>query len=140
MKILTTAAGLLMAMSAFGGGTDAKVAAPAYQRSAETKFIAKVAEVREVSKGGLEGIYLTVTVKSDTLNVYVGPAAFVKIFGVAFTPGEEIEVTGAKAQVNGADVILAREIALGRVTLILRDEDGWPNWDYNKPRPYPTGL
>ena len=141
MRTITTALGLLLVLPAFGGGKDVKTAAPAYQRSAETKFIAKVAEVREAPKGAsLEGIFLSVTVKAETLNVYVGPKEFVKLFGVTFNVGEEIEVTGAKAEIDGAQVILAREINVGRVTLILRDEDGWPNWDYNKPRPFPTGL
>ena len=141
MKTITTAAGLLLALSAFGGGKDPKPATPEYSRGAETKFIAKVVEAKEVGKeSALPGIYLTVTVKTDTVKVYVGPKEFVNLFGVTFKAGEEIEITGAKAQFEGGELILAREIAIGRVTLILRDESGWPNWDYNKPRALPTGL
>ena len=72
--------------------------------------------------------------------MYFGPKDFVNIFGVTFKAGEEIEVSGAKAQFEGDELILGREIRIGCVTLILRDESGWPNWDYNKPRPLPTGL
>jgi hypothetical protein len=141
MNTITTAAGLLLALSAFGGSKDPKPATPEYSRGAETKFIAKIVEVREAGKeSALPGIYLTVTVKTDTVKVYVGPKEFVNIFGVTFKAGEEIEVTGAKAQFEGGGLILAKEIAIGRVTLILRDESGWPNWDYNKPRALPTGL
>jgi hypothetical protein len=140
MKTITTAAGLMLALSAFGGGKDVKSAAPEYQRAAETKFMGKVAEVREVGKeSALDGIYLTVTVKTDRVNVYLGPKDFVKIFGVTFKAGEEIEVLGAKAQFEGSELILGREIRIGAVTLILRDDSGWPNWDYNKPRALPTG-
>ncbi len=141
MKTITTAAGLLLALSAFGGSKDPKPATPEYSRLAETKFIGKVAEVREVGiESALPGIYLTVTVKTDTVKVYVGPKEFVNLFGVKFSAGEEIEVTGAKAQFEGGELILGKEIVIGRVTLILRDESGWPNWDYNKPRALPTGL
>lgn len=141
MKTITTAAGLLLALTAFGGGKDAKSAAPEYSRAAETKFSAKVTEVREAGKeSALPGLYLTVTVKTDTMKLYVGPKEFVNLFGVTFKPGQEIEVTGAKTQLEGAELILAREITMGRVTLILRDESGWPNWDYSKPRAFPTGL
>jgi hypothetical protein len=141
MKTITTAAGLLLALSAFGGSKDPNPATPEYSRTAETKFIGKIAEVREAGKeSALPGIYLTVAVKTDTVKVYVGPKEFIKIFGVTFKAGEEIEVTGAKAQFEGSGVILAKEIAIGRVTLILRDDSGWPNWDYNKPRALPTGL
>ena len=120
MKTITTAAGLLLALSAFGGGKDPKPATPEYSRAAETKFMGKVAEVREVGKeGALPGIYLTVTVKADTVKLYVGPKDFVNLFGVTFKVGEEIDVTGAKVQFEGSELILAREIAMGRVTLIL---------------------
>jgi hypothetical protein len=141
MKTITTAGGLLLALCAFGGGKDAKPAAPEYPLGVETKFIAKVAEVREVGKeNALDGVHLTLTTKTDTVKVYVGPKDFVKIFGVTFKPGQEIEVIGAKVKFEGSEVILAREIQMGRVTLILRDDSGWPNWDYSKPRALPTGL
>ena len=141
MKTMTIAGSLLLALSAFGGGKDAKSTVPDYPRATETKFMAKVVESREVGKESvLEGVYLTVTVKTDTLKVYVGPKDFVKLFGVTFKAGEEIEVTGAKVQFEGSDLILARELRMGHVTLILRDDSGWPNWDYNKPRAFPTGL
>ncbi len=139
MKTITTAAGLLLALTAFGGSKDPK-AIPEYSRTAETKFIGKVAEVREVGKeSALPGIYLTVTVKTDTVKVYVGPKEFVNLFGITFKAGQEIEVTGAKAQFEGGELILGKEIVIGAVTLILRDDSGWPNWDY-KPRALPTGL
>jgi hypothetical protein len=141
MKTITTAAGLLLALSAFGGSRDPKPAGPSYDRRAEATFVAKVAEVRETgTQSALEGIYLTVTVKTDRVNVYVAPKDFVKLFGVTFKTGQEIEVIGAKTLLEGGEVILAREIRIGQVTLILRDERGWPNWDYNKPKVLPTGL
>jgi hypothetical protein len=141
MKTITTAAGLLLALSAFGGGKDPKPATPEYSRAAETKFTGKVAEVREVgTESVLPGIYLTVTVKTDTIKVYVGPKSFVNLFGVTFKAGDGVDITGAKVQFEAGELILGREIVIGRVTLILRDESGWPNWDYSKPRAFPTGL
>jgi len=136
MKTVTTVAGFLLAVSAFAGGSDPKVPAPAYPLKAETNFIAKVADMREVGKeSALAGIYLSVTNKNgETVNVYVGPKEFVKLFDVTFKVGLELEITGAKVKFDGGDVILSREIKFGRITLTLRDEDGWPNWDYNKPR------
>jgi hypothetical protein len=137
MKSITIAAGLLLGLSAFGGGKDPKAATPEYSRAAETKFTGKIAEVREAgTDSALPGIYLTV----NTIKVYVGPKAFVNLFGVTFKAGDSVDITGAKVQFEGGELILSREIVIGRVTLILRDESGWPNWDYNKPRAFPTGL
>jgi hypothetical protein len=138
MRIFAIVSGLVMGAWAFGA--DARIAAPEYQRSAETKFIGKVTGVRELDKGGLEGIYLTVTVKNEPVEVYVGPKSFVKLAGVSFATGQEVRVTGAAAEVEGVKVILAREIEIKQVTLILRDPEGWPLWDNSKARPYPTGL
>lgn len=141
MKAMTWAVALALGCAAFGGGKDPKTSAgPAYDRGSESKFLGKIAEVREVPKGELPGgIYLTVkTEKGDSVNVYVGPREFVKIFDVTFKAGEEVEVLASKVKFEGGDIFLAREIRMGQVTLILRDDTGAPNWEWGKA--FPTGL
>ena len=134
MKTITTAAGLLLALSAFGGSKDPKPRPRSIRVLRKPSSSGRWRRFGEVGmRARFREIYLTVTVKTDTVKVYVGPKEFVNLFGVKFSAGEEIEVTGAKAQFEGGELILGKEIVIGRVTLILRDESGWPNWDYNKP-------
>lgn len=141
MRVMTCVAGLLLACSVFGGNKDPKTdPAPAYNRASESKFFGSIAEVREVGKDhALPGIFLTVAVKSDKLTVYVGPKEFVKLFDLTFSEGQEVDVLASKVKYEGGEVFLAREIRMGTTTLILRDDSGWPNWDWNKP-PIPTGF
>lgn len=115
-------------------------AAPSYDTATETDVVAIVSDVREVPKADpLGGVHLTIKAKADTIDVYVGPTDFVKIFDVTFNKGQEIEVTGSKVKVSGEPVILAREIQVNRITLELRDKNGTPYWPTSR-EPLPTGF
>ena len=127
-------AGLLPVALVFGAGTLKTIPAPAYNVATEFNTMVTIEDVREVPKDEiLDGIHLTVKSKNDAFDVYVGPSAFVKQFDVAFKKGGEIELTGSRVKVQGEDLVLAREIRHGHVTLILRDKTGWPNWDWTRP-------
>ena len=133
MPFIKFAASLLPVVLVFGAGA-LKTRAPAYNLATEFNTMVTIEDVREVPKDEiLDGIHLTVKSKNDAFDVYVGPSAFVKQFDVAFKKGGEIELTGSRVKVQGEDLVLAREIRLGHVTLILRDKTGWPNWDWNRP-------
>jgi hypothetical protein len=101
-----------------------------YDVATVTDVKATVVSIREVSKTEpLDGLYLTVkSDKNETIDVYVGPSEFVKTFGVTFAKGDEIEVIGSKLKVDGAALILAREVTRKETTLILRDKNGEPFW------------
>ncbi len=144
---MKTMAGLALAvLIAFAAapklsGADGKVnPAPSYQVATETDISVTIADVREVPKTDpLGGVHLSVKTKSETVDVYVAPADFVKIFDINFKKGQEIEVTGSKVKFQGEDVILAREIQIGRTTVALRDKDGTPLWQGWVREPLPTG-
>jgi len=130
--------GLLLAVWIFGADRKTNPPPP-YDLTTEFKAIVTIVDVREVPKDELfDGIHFSVQSKNDTYDVYVAPTAFVKIFGVEFKKGDEIELTASKVRFRGEDFALAREIRLGHVTLELRDDTGWPNWDWHKPT-IPTG-
>ena len=130
--------GLLLAASTFGADRKTNPA-PSYDFTTEFKAIVVIEDVREVPKDEpFDGIHFSVQSKSDVYDVYVAPTDFVKIFGVEFKKGDEIELTASKVRFKGEDFALAREIRIGQVTLVLRDATGWPNWDWHKPI-IPTG-
>ena len=130
---------LMVMPGVFAGAKDPAVTAPAYDTKTETQFEAIVGEARQVSSGALIGTFLTVKYKGESLDVYLGPDEFVKLFEVQFKAGHEVQVTGSKVKFEGKDLILAREVEIGKVTLRLRDGQGSPNWLWMK-KSFPTGL
>ena len=104
---------------------------PGYDTASVMTVTGKVTAVREVSKDRpLAGVHLIVQQESQTLDIYIGPTEFVKVFDVAFAKGDEIRVIGSKVDFDGSKVVLAREVTLGTVTLVCRDKDGSPLWKY----------
>ncbi len=110
---------------------DPKAAGPAYDTATVIDIEAKVTEVREAPKGSpMEGLHLKVQSGAESLDVYVGPSEFVKVFEVKFTKGDQIHVIGSKVNSEGSTTVLAREVSIGTVTLLCRDKNGEPLWKY----------
>jgi hypothetical protein len=109
----------------------AKAADPAYDKATVVEVSGTVTAVREVPKGNpLPGIHLTLQAESKTLDIYVGPTEFVKMFEVTFKNGDNIRAIGSKVKFEDATVVLAREVTMGEVTLSCRDNNGEPLWKY----------
>jgi hypothetical protein len=77
-----------------------------------------------------EVAHLLVKIGADTADVYLCPKSFLDDMGVTFSKGDEIGITGSKVKQGEADLILAREVAKGTDTLILRDNKGNPVWNW----------
>ena len=122
--------GFAIALSMFAGD-KAKAPEPGYDSATLVDIKATVADVREVSKDQpLSGVHLTLKSDSQTMDVYVGPAEFVKFFDMNFAKGDRVHVIGSKVDFEGSTVILASEVSIGTVTLLCRDKDGSPLWKY----------
>jgi hypothetical protein len=104
--------------------------APKYDLHSEMKTKGVVDEVNLVPLGSRKDI-TEVIIKSgdDKVHVYVCPKPFQEEMGISFSKGDEIAVTGSKVKLEGADVILARELVKGTDTLMFRDDKGNPVWD-----------
>ena len=119
---------------------DPAKSGPAYDTATVVDVTGVVTDLREAPKGSpLEGISLTIKVKNDTLNVYVAPADFLKMLDAKFAKNDEVQVAGSKVKFEGAELILAREVRLGKMTLMVRDKEGTPFWKYFS-KAIPTGL
>jgi triacylglycerol esterase/lipase EstA (alpha/beta hydrolase family) len=122
-KNLLKAAIVLVATSALAQ------APPKYDATAETKLKGVVEELKFVPPaGGKPVAYLVVKSGADSVSVFLGPKSFLESMGASFKAGEAVEVTGSKVKQDGADVILAREVAKGDDNLTLRFKDGKPAW------------
>jgi len=103
---------------------------PAYNPASAVAVSGVITGVRHVAAGQpLEGVHLTVKTKTETIDVYLGPADFLKMLRTSFPIGEEVDVTGSRVKFQNTPVILAREVSEDLATLTLRELDGAPVWE-----------
>lgn len=107
---------------------------PRYDPSAEITVKGRVEEVRTRGPEGRTRTMLVIQTGDKTLNVALGPSSFLAERRFKFMNGDEVEVTGAKVDFRGNQMLLAREIKKGNKTLTLRDAQGRPKWSQEGPR------
>ena len=100
---------------------------PAYDPATELTIQGTVEEVSQLKTPAM-GTHLTLKTDKENFDVRLGPSAFLTANKFEFAKGDQIEVTGSKIKVAGADAILAREVKKGGQTLTLRDAKGIPRW------------
>ena len=102
---------------------------PRYDAATVIDVDATVMDVREVPRNNpLGGVHLTVKIESETIDVYLGPADYLKEFEITFAKGDKIELIGSKVKFDGARIVLARQVRREETTLYLRDAKGKPHW------------
>ena len=129
--VMTFAMSLPFGMTpAFGGGKDPAPAVPQYNVKSETDFIGTILKVREVPAGeAFAGIHLTIQGKGEPIDVFLGPADFIKLMAMPLKAGlKDVGITGSKLKFEGNDLVLARELRIEKTVVSLRDETGFPNW------------
>lgn len=126
----------------------AETSMPKYDVSKEVKIKGTIEDVKEMTLGthasepkagspatsgkGEVGVHLMVKTATETIEVRLCPSGYLKDFEVAFSKGQQVEVTGSRIKVDDTDVILAREIVQGNNTVTLRDKQGGPVWTWLK--------
>lgn len=113
--------------------TASAQAPPKYDPATETTVKGTVEELKLVPPSGTKALaYLTTKTgpdkDKDTIQIFLCPKSFLDEMGVAFKANESIEITGSKVKLDGADLILAREVMAGGETLTFRFKDGKPAW------------
>jgi hypothetical protein len=105
---------------------------PAYNPATTVTVSGIIASVRDVPAGQpLEGVHVMLKSKTSNVEVYLGPASFLKFLRTGYAVGEEIDIMGSRVKAGSADVVLAREVNDGITTIELRDVFGaeaWKNW------------
>ena len=108
---------------------------PGYDPATVVAMMATVTEVREVPQGSpLSGVHLVVKTERETIEVYLGPANFLKEMAVHFANNDRLQINGSKVKLRVGFIILAREVRKDSSTLYLRDQSGTPNWPPEKSR------
>jgi len=104
---------------------------PVYNPSTEVRLSAVITGVRQVSEGSpMAGVHLTVQSKTGTADVYLAPSDFLKLLKTNFKVGAQVQVIGSQVQGAASEVILAREVTEGDISITLREFTGVPVWQH----------
>jgi TolB-like protein/predicted Ser/Thr protein kinase len=104
---------------------------PKYDLHTEAKTKGVVEDINLLPLGARKDFTeLVIKNGEDRFHIYVCPKPFQDEMGVSFSKGDEVVVTGSKVKQGTSDVILARELVKGTDTLLFRDEEGKPAWDW----------
>jgi DNA/RNA endonuclease YhcR with UshA esterase domain len=133
--LLIATAGLLPVYAQRGGMMMGK-----YDPKAEITVqgtVDKVEQMNDMSMPGMNmqgaGLHLLLKTGKETVDVHLGPAAFVEKT-MKFKEGDSIQVVGAKVTMMDKPALIAREVKKGDETLKLRDAQGKPLWSQGMQR------
>jgi hypothetical protein len=102
---------------------------PQYDPATIVELEGKVVAIRETPAiDAMAGIHVILKTSMDSVDVYLGPARFIKMLNFKVEPGDKLEVIGSEIVYIDGDVVLAREVKKGAVSLTLRDDSGEPVW------------
>jgi hypothetical protein len=101
-----------------------------YDIGAEREFGGMVARAPH-SVGGV--MYFTLKTAASDVEVELGPRAFTEKSAFKLKVGEMVTVIGAKTMRAEREVLLARRVLCRSGMFILRDRDGSPLWEGDRP-------
>lgn len=115
---------------------------PRYDVATEATVTGTVESVEQIpgaaggrGRRGLGGTHITLKTSAETLDVHLGPAAFLNERKVAIAKGDTLVVVGSRVAVDGDRVFIARQVTKGDGVWTLRDAAGLPLWRGRGGRP-----
>jgi len=99
-----------------------------YDVSKEETIKAKVADVKEQTRGQMTMVSLAIELDGKDYQVVLGPTELLKEKSISFAKGDEVTIKGVKGESPQGLRIRAREIRKGNQTLTLLDAEGRPAW------------
>jgi hypothetical protein len=107
---------------------------PMYDVKSETTITGTIESIETITgpggrgRRGLGGTHLVVKTKTDTLEVHVGPTAYLSEQKITVAKGDTVEILGSRVTIDDEPVLLARQITKGTDKWTLRDASGRPLW------------
>jgi hypothetical protein len=101
-----------------------------YDVAAERVFVGTVHERPSQFEGRM---YFTLWTATGMIAVEIGPKEFVQCNAFRLERGQVVTVVGMPVVVGIRDMVLAREITRNGRTLVIRDRNGQPVWDPDRP-------
>ena len=128
---LITAAIVLLLTTVAGAFTDDPVRdSMTYDPAAEQVFVGTVHSKPTPFAGRM---YFTLWTRNGAVAVEIGPKEFVERSGFKFSSGQIITVIGMPIVISHREMVLAREITAGDSVFVVRDLNGEPMWDRDRP-------
>jgi hypothetical protein len=124
---LASAAGAQSAPAGHQGSTM-------YDMTTETTITGTVEGVENLAgtggrgRRGMGGTHLVVKTDKESVEVHVGPTAYLAEKGITFAKGDRLEILGSQVTVDKETVLIARQVKKGDNTWTLRDASGRPAW------------
>ena len=133
------AAGVGLAASALAHTATAQAQSPRYDLKTETTIAGLVVSVetdaapRGRGRRSLGGTHLVLQLETGTVEVHLGPSAYLKDKKVDIARGDLLVVLGSKIAIDNEPVFIAREIKKADHVWTLRDRTGRPLWSGRAP-------
>ena len=120
----------VIAVGAMVKAGDVRDSLPKYDVEAERTFEGAI-----LSKGHeVEGlVYVPVRTMDEILEIQIGPREFIAHSGFTFKIGEIVTVVGMPVVMQNREVVLAREVLKMDFVLVVRDHNGQPMWQTDRP-------
>lgn len=100
-----------------------------YDPATEKQFLGQVVDTREEKAV----VVVSLRVDDETFDVSIAPASFLRDLEFTLAKDDRVTVLGSRVASEGRPRIIARELAKGSITLIVRDERGRPVWGPRRP-------
>jgi hypothetical protein len=108
---------------------------PRYDLTTEATVTGTVESVEQIAgpgggrgRRGLGGTHVTLKTSAETLQVHLGPTAFLNEKKVVIVEGDTLVVVGSRVTVDGERVFITKEVKKGDSVWTLRDAAGMPLW------------
>jgi hypothetical protein len=105
-----------------------------YDVKTETTIKGTVERVETVTGTGgrgrhaLGGTHLVVKTDTESIEVHVGPTAYLTEKGITLAKGDTLEIVGSRVTIETEPVVIAKQIKKAGDTWTLRDASGRPLW------------
>jgi hypothetical protein len=108
---------------------------PAYDAKTEVTLTGTVGEVKTARnpRSNVKETRLFLKTDTGTVEIHLGPTAFLTEKKVTIRTGETLEVIGSRVTVGESQVVLARDVRKGGLEWTLRDAEGEPLWGALQP-------
>jgi hypothetical protein len=121
---------LILSLAVPAASTDDRNFDPRYNVMAERMVDGEAAGPEHVTDGI---VFFPLRTRARVIQVELGPKDFVRRIGLQLKAGEMVTVLGVPAKAGENRVLLAREVRTMRALFVVRDRNGRPMWDVNRP-------
>lgn len=129
LALMAVTFGLAFPATALAQGQGRGMGMPNYNPQTEVSVKGTVEDVQQQQgRHGWMGTHLLLKTDSGTMDVHVGPSAYITENHFSFAKGDAIEVIGSKVTIQDKEALLARQIVKEGKTLVLRNAQGIPEW------------